>query len=162
MADLTMEEKATNFETMLHIQQVQALLLMCSNDLQQRCLTHDQSKLGPPEVNTFVEYTPKLKASTYGSEEYKGFLEAMKPALDHHYANNQHHPEHFQNGIKDMTLLDLLEMICDWYAATKRHADGDIFKSIELNADRFGYGDPLRQIFINTARALGAENAPDA
>ena len=162
MADLTMEEKATNFETMLHIQQVQALLLMCSNDLQQRCLTHDQSKLGPPEVNTFVEYTPKLKASTYGSDEYKGFLEAMKPALDHHYANNQHHPEHFKNGIKDMTLLDLLEMICDWYAATKRHADGDIFKSIELNADRFGYGDPLRQIFINTARALGAENAPDA
>jgi len=40
--------------------------------------------------------TPKLAGSTYGSEEYKAFLGQMKPALDHHYAVNDHHPEHFR------------------------------------------------------------------
>ena len=161
--ELTQEEKATNFETMLHIQQVQALLLGVCAELHGRCLSHDQSKLGPPEVNTFVEFTPKLRGSTYGSDEYNGFLAAMKPALDNHYANNRHHPEHFKNGIRGMTLIDLLEMMCDWLAATKRHADGDLYRSIELNAERFGYSDELRQIFINTADFLtGKKEVDDA
>jgi hypothetical protein len=49
-----------------------------------------------------------------------------------------------------MSLIDLIEMICDWKAATLRHNDGDINKSIELNKDRFGYSDDLAQIFKNT------------
>ena len=161
--ELTQEEKATNFETMLHIQQVQTLLLRCCAELHDRCMSHDQSKLGPPEVNTFVEFTPKLRGSTYGSDEYNGFLAAMKPALDNHYANNRHHPEHFEKGMLGMNLIDLLEMLCDWFAATKRHADGDLYKSIDLNAKRFGYSDELRQIFVNTADYLtGKSEANDA
>ena len=74
----------------------------------------------------------------------------MKPALDSHYADNPHHPEHYDNGIKDMDLVDLIEMICDWKSATLRHNDGDIYKSIELNQKRFGYSDELKQIFKNT------------
>ena len=67
----------------------------------------------------------------------KSFLEALKPALDIHYANNRHHPEHFPKGIRGMDLLDLLEMICDWKASSERHADGNIFNSIEVNQKRF-------------------------
>jgi hypothetical protein len=119
-------------------------------DLQQRQMEHDQSKLVSPEVEIFDEYTPKLKNSTYGSEEYKSFLAGMKPALEHHYAKNNHHPEHYADGIKGMSLLDLIEMICDWKAATLRHNDGDIRKSIEINQKRFGYSDELKQIFLNT------------
>ena len=74
----------------------------------------------------------------------------MKPALDHHYKVNPHHPEYYSNGIKGMNLLDLIEMFFDWMATTKRHADGDIRKSIEINKKRFGYDDLLAQIFNNT------------
>ena len=50
-----------------------------------------------------------------------------------------------------MNLIDMLEMICDWKAASERHADGDILKSIEINQKRFGYSDDLKNILINTA-----------
>ena len=104
--------------------------------------------------------TPKLKSSTYGSEEYKKFLEELKPALDNHYKENRHHPEHFENGIKGMTLVDLIEMLCDWCAAVERHSDGNILKSIEINQKRFGYSDELKQILINTLEQELSECLP--
>ena len=91
-----------------------------------------------------------LKSEIPTFKEYKSFLAGLKPALDIHYKNNRHHPEHFANGIKDMTLLDLLEMLCDWKASSERHADGDIYRSIEINQSRFGYSDELKTILKNT------------
>ena len=76
----------------------------------------------------------------------------MSVALNHHYAANRHHPEHFSKGIDDMTLVDIVEMLCDWKAASLRQNDGNLLKSIEINAQRFGYDDQLKRIFINTAR----------
>jgi len=154
-------EKAINYETLKHIQTVQGLLLKIIRELTLRCELHDLSKLEEPELSTFVEYTPKLKHSTYGSDEYKRFLSEMKPALDHHYAMNRHHPEHFQEEadatfratpINCMTLLDILEMLCDWKAATLRHNDGDIEKSIDINKKRFNISDQLTAILKNTIK----------
>lgn len=84
----------------------------------------------------------------------------MAKGLEHHYVNNRHHPEYFKSdipeasGIKNMNLVDLVEMFCDWKAATLRHKDGDIIKSIEQNQVRFGYSDDLKAIFLNTAKLL--------
>jgi hypothetical protein len=79
----------------------------------------------------------------------------MGPALKHHYDHNDHHPEHFPNGVEDMDLMQITEMLCDWIAAGRRHADGgDIHRSIEQNAERFGYGDELRKILHTTADRL--------
>jgi len=47
------------------------------------------------------------------------------------------------------------EMFFDWKAATERHNDGNIFKSIKINQDRFKYSDQLADIFTNTAERLG-------
>jgi hypothetical protein len=118
---------------------------------------HDSSKTSSPEVEVFDEYSPKLKGLTYGSDEYRKCLRAMKPAIEHHYKLNRHHPEHFENGIRGMNLVDLTEMFCDWLAASKRHDNGDIFKSIEMNAQRFGYDQVMIDILTNTARLLGEE-----
>jgi hypothetical protein len=144
----------TNQQTLEHIQTVRGIMHKCISFLIKKAFSHDQSKLDSPEVEIFAEYTPKLRETTYGSDQYKQFLKEMKPALDHHYAVNRHHPEHFENGIPDMNLFDITEMLCDWYAATKRHADGDIQKSIELNKERFGIDDQLVQILKNTIRVL--------
>lgn len=141
-------------DTYRHIATVQACLHRVIADLMHRQEVHDASKLSSPEVEVFDEFTPKLAHSTYGSEEYKGFLAAMKPALDHHYANNRHHPEYFPDGIRGMSLLDIVEMLCDWKAATLRHNDGDIRRSIEINQKRFGYSDELKQIMLNTLSVL--------
>lgn len=151
-------------ETYKHIRTVQALLGRAINELLERSRVHDLSKLEEPELSVFDEYTPKLAGSTYGSDEYKEFLKGMNRGLEHHYFHNRHHPEYFAfegvalypqeletgRAIQRMNLLDLLEMLCDWKAATMRHDDGDIRKSIEINQTRFGYSDELKQILINT------------
>ena len=151
-AVLTVEEKACNFDTMRHIERVRNLLNLCIVDLIRRGEEHDQSKLEPPEVGPFTEFTPRLQASTYGSTEYEGFRKQLEPVLAHHYANNAHHPEHHKNGVSDMTLLDVLEMFCDWKAASERHNSGNILKSIEVNAERFGINLQLVRILENTAK----------
>lgn len=139
-------------ETCKHIITVARFLRIIRNMLHKRLLTHDESKLESPEVEIFAEYTPKLAHTTYGSDEYKQYLSEMQKALKHHYECNRHHPEHFEEGIRGMNLVDLVEMICDWKAATLRHNDGDIYKSIEINQKRFGYSDELKQILINTVK----------
>lgn len=149
---LTIEQKACNFDTMRHIERVRNLLNLFVLDLLDRAEKHDQSKLMSPEVEMFTEFTPKLAASTYGSQEYEGFRKSMGEALAHHYAKNPHHPEHHKNGVDDMNLLDVLEMLADWKAASERHNDGNILKSIEINGKRFNLSSQLIRILENTAR----------
>ena len=141
-------------ETQKHIENVRKYIRVMTDKLTARGVEHDRLKLESPEVDVFAEYTPKLSSATYGSEEYKTFLKEMDVALQHHYANYRHHPEHFAKGINDMNLIDIAEMLCDWKAAAMRQNDGNLLKSIEMNAQRFGYDDQLKQIFINTARML--------
>ena len=150
----------SKFKTMRHIETVRNYLNTVIKELLVRGEKHDQTKMQPEESDVFDEFTPKLRDCTYGSDEYKGFLKEMQPALDHHYLHNRHHPEHFAVGdnkdspLKAMNLIDLVEMLCDWKAATLRHDDGDIFKSIEINQERFNYSDDLKQVLINTAHKL--------
>lgn len=145
----------SRIETNKHILVVQGLLKLVIKNLSDRSEVHDESKLVSPEVEIFDEVTEKLSVLTYGSPEYMDMLKGMGPALEHHYKYNSHHPEHYKDGIKDMSLLDLIEMICDWKAATLRHKNGDLLKSIEQNQQRFGYSDELKQIFLNTVREMG-------
>ena len=141
-------------ETHKHIRNVQRFLHEVACLLVQRGEFHDKTKLESPEVEIFDEFTSKLKATTYGSPEYNEYLKQMGPALKHHYENNRHHPEHFDSGVNDMTLIDIMEMLCDWKAATLRHADGDIMQSIEKNKERFGLSSQLTQVLKNTVERL--------
>lgn len=142
-------------DTLKHSQRVGELMVQTIAELAERSTKHDRSKTEEPELETFNRVTPRLKTSTYGSDEYKGFLDDMKVALDHHYAENRHHPEHFDNGINGMTLVDLIEMLADWKAATERHDDGDIAKSLVIQKERFGISDQLLQVLENTAVHFG-------
>lgn len=139
-------------DTLEHISLVKKHLYSAIDELDRRAKVHDDSKLKSPELETFVKFTPKLASSTYGSDEYKDNLIGMQTALRHHYEVNTHHPEHYEDGIKGMDLLDVIEMFCDWKAATERHDDGDINKSIEINQKRFKYSDDLKAIFSNSVK----------
>jgi hypothetical protein len=155
-------------DTLKHIRLVRKNILKIVVFLLKRAFWHDWTKLKPECKKYFDIYTPKLAGCTYGSEEYKKYLEELKPALDFHYKNEHHHPEHWKASghcgfidspvtIRWMNLVDILEMFCDWYAATKRHNDGDIMKSIAINQKRFGYSDDLKAVFENTYRHVFQE-----
>ena len=141
-------------DTKDHIHAVQSFIASIVNQLESRKIAHDRSKLEEPEKGMYDEFTPKLRAMTYGSDEYKACLKEMGIALRHHYENNSHHPEHYKNGIDGMSLLDLIEMLADWKAAGMRHADGSIAQSLEVNRKRFNMSDQLFEIFQNTVREL--------
>jgi len=135
--------------TLQHIQSVVENLNKFIHHLLKRGELHDASKLESPEAEIFGE-APDLKDIDYGSEEYKKSLEQLKPALDHHYSKNRHHPEFFKNGIEDMNLIDIIEMFCDWKSSTERNKNGNLRKSIEKNASKHNINPQLVKIFENT------------
>lgn len=146
-------------DTKNHVYRVRVLLMEAINDLGRRYWEHDRSKLHEPEKSMYDEFTPKLRAMEYSvdpASEYQKCLKEMGAALQHHYAVCDHHPEHWPGGISDMGMLELMEMLADWKAAGERHRDGgDLQRSIEQNAERFGYGDETKRILLNTAEHMG-------
>jgi hypothetical protein len=150
----SIEKYDSTFDTAVHQNRVSFLMHKLIHELHERAMIHDASKLQPPEKEVFDRVTPLLKGLTYGSDEYKKTLRDMGVALQHHYQVNRHHPEHFSDGIAGMNLVDIMEMICDWVAASERHADGDIWESITRNANRFGYDGNMIAILENTVRRL--------
>ena len=91
-----------------------------------------------------------LRTAKYGSKEYEEIRDKMlNEGLKHHYEANRHHPEHFKNGINDMTLIDVVEMFCDWYAASK-NSDTGFEAGLKMNKNKFKMSEQLYQIFKNT------------
>ena len=190
MSGLTQEQEAANYHTFRHIETVRNYLNKFVCSLMRRGEKHDQSKLESPEVELFTEMTPILSSLTFGTPEYEESKAKLGPALEHHYAKNRHHPEHWPeveskeadiveehiqtllvNGrdeedaliqtlkdyvsslrspLNNMSLLDHSEMLCDWKASSERHNDGNIRKSIEYNAARFGMSKQLINVYKST------------
>ncbi len=124
--------------------------------LQARAKTHDESKLHPPEKEIFDEFTPKLKEYEFGSDEYKSALKSMGGGLGHHYANNRHHPEYFENGVDDMTIWDFVEMLADWMAAASQK---DSHIDLDYLADRFNLSGQIVNIIRNTLKEADFDDA---
>lgn len=145
-------------ETLKHSRRVADLMNTMFNDAISRSQRHDHSKMVPPEKEYFDVATPRLANIVYGSEEYKQSLRDLKPGLDHHYWENRHHPEHFKNGVDDMNLVDIMEMLADWKAASERSkSDGTRFDPANL-AERFGLSEQLVKLMQNTVQDFGWRN----
>jgi hypothetical protein len=142
-------------DTLEHIRKVQERVQQVTNNLTVRASYHDMSKLAEPEKSGFDALTPKLQSLVYGSPEYRAALDDARPIIEHHYAVNDHHPEHYPNGIAGMTLPALVEMLCDWKAASERTKQGSILQSLAHNKERFGIDDQLHSILVNTVKELG-------
>ena len=137
--------------TQSHIARVHELLLEIRAELAQRGEAHDASKLAEPERSLFEMAYADLSKVEYGSDEYRESLARARQALDHHYAHNRHHPEYFPNGVDGMTLVDLVEMLADWKAASERREGAEIHEGIRINAERFRLAPQLTNILLNTA-----------
>lgn len=143
-----MKWRLINFlETTKHKAWVFWYMMRVCWSLFRRAIRHDMSKYSRYEAPYFERSLPLLRSLEYGSPEYKAAIESLGPALQHHYEMNSHHPEHHSvYGIDAMTLLDQIEMLCDWKAAGKRHKTGSMGKSLEVNATRFNM--PFARIAI--------------
>ena len=67
-------------------------------------------------------------------------------AISLHFARNTHHPEHYFSGVESMSLLDMIEMVCDWKATNEIRLRKDETAiswedSLELQRKRFNLTD---------------------
>ena len=123
----------SNFTNDLHKHKLilRGVLYNLANQLKERADNHDNSK--------YYNCTKPL----------------IQKALDHHYAKNRHHPEHFEHGVEDMNLLDILEMVVDWDSSAS-------CRGTELDTDysfkRFKITPQLQKIILNTLKILYDED----
>ena len=149
-----MDEKKydSRIDTMKHKNYVFDILnIIFIQELFKRASFHDDSKLEEPEKSTYDKYVPMLQKVKYGSDEYYEITKKMKEeGLSHHHKVNRHHPEHFQNGIEGMNLIDLVEMVCDWFAASLRSDTPFVEGGFDNNVKRFNIPPMLEMIIRNT------------
>ena len=136
-------------DTLAHIALVRDHLDSFVTEMLKRGGRHDASKLTPAEKPTLDLVLPLLVGVSYGSPEYQALLDRAALMLQHHYAGNSHHPEHYrERGIAGMDLFDIVEMICDWMASARRDPAGEV--KLAYNVELFGIEPQLAAILANT------------
>jgi hypothetical protein len=131
-----------------HIALVQEAIDVRLSDLVSRRRVHDNSKFSEPEKSGIDRFRPILWKIGYGNP---GYDELKAEAWgNHHFEVNDHHIEHYENGIRGMTLGALVEQYCDYVAAVQTSPNGDFVASVEKNRDKLT--DVIADIYLNTFR----------
>ena len=132
-----------------HISRVRKHMNTFVQLLLKRAINHDKSKLEEPELSWWKEMD-KEPRYPYGSEEYKQKIKRWDKVFKHHYKYNRHHPEHYEYGISEMTLVDIVEMMCDWLGYKDTIAISEALKVCDEQMKRYDIPDDIRQIIFNT------------
>lgn len=93
-------------------------------ELLRRGKIHDKSKYLPKEYEPYIWLTWWHKEKNAGRKfEYpSGMEEKVRKATKHHITSNPHHPE-YHNSPKDMSNIDIAEMVADWAAMSQELGD---------------------------------------
>jgi len=132
-----------------HKEKVKRRLLFLSEELRKRAECHDNSKLRDPEIKYLIEMDKEPKYE-YNTPEYFNKMKRWQKFFNHHYDNNRHHPDHFRNGILDMTLTDICEYLVDIISYYDEMHVHDAMDTVEKQQGRFGLDNQLSQILVNT------------
>lgn len=78
----------------------------------ERGWAHDNSKFSINELEALAQINDDQAAMRHAGKQLP---DHMKEYLKLHYRNNTHHPEHWED-VSQMPEMDVVEMVCDWYA----------------------------------------------
>ena len=112
--------------------------------LLKRGATHDDSKFDPEEFQSLASI---LNSDTCFTNAASKLTEAEEAAIKHHWKNNRHHPEYFSNQ-NNMEELDIIEMVCDWYARSIQYKTEFIPFISERMKNRFKFDDAHTEIIM--------------
>ena len=133
-----------------HKKKVKDRMLFLAKEIIKRAEEHDDSKLKPPEINWLIEMDKEPKVE-YGTPEYFEKIKRWDKFFKHHYKNNSHHPAHYnEQGVYGMTIVDLVEMMCDVISYIKELHVYQASKIIKEQKERFDIDEGIAQILINT------------
>lgn len=152
-----------------HLMYVRLALTHITQELERRGIVHDASKMSDDEFAGFARINAAARINKFGSPEYAESMQRERGTIDMHFARNTHHaeyyaehPEHMMNCCRvahDMTWLDVVEMVCDWWGARKGYDDSRSWAdSVELNLKQKGPYLTERQQWLarEVARSLEA------
>ena len=142
---------STSSYTLDHIKRVKAKMEFFASVIATRGANHDSSKLMEPEYSGWLAMDREPRYP-YGSDKYYDKMRRYKEVLEHHYSVNSHHPEHFSDPSNEMDLVDLLEMLCDWFGYTETITWLDGYYIINSQCDRFGFNGTIKNLLLNTFR----------
>ena len=139
-------------DTILHKKIVMDTCLLLSEYLMQhkkfelgtqilkRGCDHDNSKFDTEE---FRKLSNILKAES--KEAFTNASIQLSPderkAIEYHWKHNRHHPEFFENPSEEMGELDIMEMVCDWFARSLQFGTDFIPFIMERQENRFKFTD---------------------
>lgn len=123
-------------------------------ELVKRISVHDNSKLESEELNSLIQIPYDLSIF----KNPKEFLsDNSKEFIKMHWEHNSHHPEHYKN-FSDMTELDIMEMVCDWYARSKQFNTDFLSFVKERQKNRFHFSEKQFEKIFNYCLILNQEN----
>ncbi len=150
-------------DTRKHQQLVAERLITCAKRLLDKAVEHDASKFSDTEKKHYIEPVWELntKDVEFGSDDYKRLTAMMGDGWAHHCFHNSHHPENVQltmpefsgDPFSGMDLFDLMEMLCDWIAASKRRGNSPHLAFAQME-EKFGLSHQTRCILGNTLGLL--------
>jgi hypothetical protein len=138
-------------DTHEHRGKVRDMLNLPIHNLLRRGAVHDLSRFDPEEKPIYDAVLPELRSATPGTPEHSAIQGRLAPALRHHYSVNSHHPEYYSNGVSGMTLLDMIEMLCDLKAATMRPGSRTLAHALELAIKKHKISQEVAGILRHTA-----------
>ena len=146
-------------DTRKHQQLVAGLMIAVAKKLLDRAMKHDASKLEEPERSAYIEpvYALNTEEVPYGSDRHKELTAQMGEGWDHHKANNDHHIGFFEpysvqtlnDPIRAMDMFALIEMLCDWIAASKRRKNSPTL-ALEHMKEEHHIDEQLEALIRNT------------
>lgn len=150
--ELTQEAK-TLITIFRHVAIVRKNLAKISNALNERARVHDLSKFSEDEFAGFVEVNRIAREHPYGSKEYVESLKDNK-VIELHFSRNSHHHEYYPHGVADMSLLDIIEMVADWKAASETYGQTSFADALEFQRKRFDLTDSQMWLIRLIAKEL--------
>lgn len=100
-----------------------------------RCARHDDSKLESDEMQAFLQLP---KEGNNMKDANAAMPEQVKKFVAMHWKHNKHHPEFFDD-YHDMSEIDIMEMVIDWYARSQQFGTDFLNFVSTRQANRFHF-----------------------
>ena len=129
------------------------LLMKINNEIMKRIIYHDHSKYSENELKEHIDADEDYERRgrpKFGTDERKDYDKA-NPVIASHRKKERHHPEYHENGIEDMNLVDLMEMLCDWCERTPNSIER-LENTFEENCYNHKISSQVRRILENTVK----------
>jgi len=78
----------------------------------------------------------------------------LDAAIEHHHANNRHHTAFHKNEFSGMNLFDILEMLADWKAASRRSPNLSFADSLPKAFEKYSVPKNMQKHIMETLKYL--------